>query len=73
MHLFDVHSGGTPMASAPQVRAAELFAGVGGFRLGLEKAGWSVVWSNQWEPSTKAQHASDCYVEHFGEDRARVR
>jgi DNA (cytosine-5)-methyltransferase 1 len=46
--------------------AAELFAGVGGFRLGLEKAGWATVFSNQWEPSTKAQHASDVYVAHFG-------
>jgi DNA (cytosine-5)-methyltransferase 1 len=47
-------------------RVAELFAGVGGFRLGLERAGWKVVWSNQWEPGRKAQHASDCYVVHFG-------
>lgn len=44
----------------------ELFAGVGGFRLGLEKSGWEVIWSNQWEPKKKAQHASDCYVAHFG-------
>ena len=44
----------------------ELFAGVGGFRLGLEAAGHEVIWSNQWEPSIQAQHASDCYVEHFG-------
>jgi DNA (cytosine-5)-methyltransferase 1 len=43
----------------------ELFAGVGGFRLGLERSGWDVVWANQWEPSTKAQHAFDCYVKHF--------
>lgn len=49
-------------------RVAELFAGVGGFRLGLEAAGWDVVWSNQWEPSTRTQHASDCYVRHFGPD-----
>lgn len=63
-------------------RVAELFAGVGGFRLGLEGlkdprwsdwtgkdgADWDVVWSNQWEPSTKKQHASDCYVERFGPD-----
>lgn len=48
------------------LRVAELFAGVGGFRLGLETAGHRVVWSNQWEPSTKAQHASECYVRHFG-------
>ena len=24
-----------------------------------------VVWANQWEPSTKTQHAFDCYREHF--------
>jgi DNA (cytosine-5)-methyltransferase 1 len=46
-------------------RVLELFAGVGGFRLGLEAVGWQVVWANQWEPSTKAQHAFDCYVGHF--------
>ena len=53
-------------ASSLPLRAVELFAGVGGFRLGLEPAGWSVVWSNQWEPSTKAQHASRTYVANFG-------
>jgi DNA (cytosine-5)-methyltransferase 1 len=46
----------------------ELFAGIGGFRLGLEEAGHEVIWSNQWEPSIQAQHASDCYVEHFGDE-----
>jgi DNA (cytosine-5)-methyltransferase 1 len=45
---------------------AELFAGVGGFRIGLEKSGWNVVYSNQWEPSTKIQYASDVYVKNFG-------
>jgi len=45
---------------------AELFAGVGGFRIGLEKAGFETVFSNQWEPSTKAQHASSVYVANFG-------
>jgi len=44
----------------------ELFAGVGGFRLGLEAAGWKTAWSNQWEPATKSQHASSCYVANFG-------
>jgi DNA (cytosine-5)-methyltransferase 1 len=44
----------------------ELFAGVGGFRLGLERAGWETVFSNQWEPSTKRQHASEVYVHNFG-------
>jgi DNA (cytosine-5)-methyltransferase 1 len=51
--------------SAPAGRVVELFAGVGGFRLGLESAGWEVIWANQWEPSTKAQHAFACYVSHF--------
>lgn len=46
--------------------AAELFAGVGGFRIGLAAAGWKTVFSNQWEPSTKTQHASDVYVANFG-------
>jgi DNA (cytosine-5)-methyltransferase 1 len=57
-------NGKTP--TLPLLRAVELFAGVGGFRLGLERAGGRVVWSNQWEPTTKVQHASDCYVRHFG-------
>lgn len=47
---------------------AELFAGVGGFRIGLSRSKWKTVFSNQWEPSTKAQHASDCYVKNFGSD-----
>jgi DNA (cytosine-5)-methyltransferase 1 len=45
---------------------AELFAGVGGFRIGLSRSGWKTTFSNQWEPSTKTQHASKCYVFHFG-------
>lgn len=76
-----------------KIKVAELFAGVGGFRLGLE--GWNnksaisgykkelnseyeVVWSNQWEPSTKAQHASIVYenrwdkLNHSNEDIASV-
>jgi DNA (cytosine-5)-methyltransferase 1 len=64
-----------------EIKVVELFAGVGGFRLGLE--GWNgksassgykkelklpfkTVWSNQWEPSTKAQHASIVYENRFG-------
>ena len=47
----------------------ELFAGVGGFRLGLGASGWRTTWANQWEPSTKAQHAFDCYVRNFFERR----
>jgi len=54
------------------MKVVELFAGVGGFRLGLEKCNtrktkkFDVVWSNQWEPTTKAQPASDIYIERFG-------
>jgi DNA (cytosine-5)-methyltransferase 1 len=53
---------------------AELFAGVGGFRLALEghpdsneDSGFKVVWANQWEPpGTKGrQFAFDCYVKRF--------
>ena len=56
--------------SVPRVpgRVVELFAGVGGFRLGLEPAGWRTVWANQWEPSTRVQHAFGCYVTRFGSD-----
>ena len=52
----------------PVGTVAELFAGVGGFRIGLAEAGWKTVYSNQWEPSTKAQHASSVYVANFGEE-----
>lgn len=46
----------------------ELFAGVGGFRIGLENCSkeWKTVWANQWEPSKKIQHAYNCYCTHFG-------
>lgn len=47
----------------------ELFAGVGGFRVGLENSckDWKTVWANQWEPSKKAQHAYECYKSHFND------
>jgi DNA (cytosine-5)-methyltransferase 1 len=53
------------------IRVIELFAGVGGFRIGLEKASnqkvkYETVWNNQWEPSTKIQHASEIYQKQFG-------
>jgi len=59
------------MIKAKTIRTIELFAGVGGFRLGLENASslekrYDIIWSNQWEPSTKTQHASDIYCERFG-------
>jgi len=50
-----------------KLKVIELFAGVGGFRLGLENTdAFEVVWSNQWEPSTKMQHASLVYENRFG-------
>ena len=50
-----------------KLKVIELFAGVGGFRLGLEKSNkFEVVWSNQWEPMTKTQHASMIYESRFG-------
>ena len=50
-------------------RIVELFAGVGGFRLGFDRlnSGWNTVWFSQWEPGARTQWAHDCYVEHFGE------
>ena len=61
----------------------ELFAGVGGFRIGLnevqlindkviEKDNFKFVWANQWEPSTNVQHAFDCYIKRFGESETHV-
>ena len=38
------------------LRVVELFAGVGGFKIGLEKDNYKVIWANQWEPATKTQH-----------------
>jgi DNA (cytosine-5)-methyltransferase 1 len=52
----------------PVGTVAELFAGVGGFRIGLAEAGLKTIFSNQWEPSTKVQHASDVYVANFGHE-----
>ena len=47
----------------------ELFAGVGGFRLGLDRlnSGWQTTWFSQWEPGAKTQWAHDCYVQHYGD------
>ena len=55
----------------------ELFAGVGGFRCGLnsiksiedskKSEKWETVWFNQWEPADKkVQWAYGCYVNRFG-------
>lgn len=60
-----------------QKTVCELFAGVGGFRCGLnsiktvedaEKTEkWKTVWFSQWEPADKrTQWAHDCYINRFG-------
>lgn len=66
-----------------EIKVAELFAGVGGFRLGLEghkdpnhpefdmeAAGpFKTIWANQWEPpgTESKQFAARCYKERFGD------
>lgn len=51
-----------------EIKVVELFAGVGGFRIGLEGASdsFKTIWNNQWEPSTKHQDASLVYQARFG-------
>lgn len=67
-----------------KIKVIELFAGVGGFRIGLEglpkkeNSPYEIVWSNQWEPSTKTQHANIVYqtrwpkAKHSSEDIQEV-
>lgn len=65
------------------IKVAEFFAGVGGFRLGLEgydnesnpdfykepAGNFKTIWANQWEPpgTTARQFAWRCYESRFGE------
>lgn len=67
LELFKVETLGT---SSEDIRVIELFAGVGGFRIGFERASgrFKTVWNNQWEPSTKRQDASIVYRERFGSE-----
>ena len=56
------------MSDSNKLSVIELFAGVGGFRRGLEQANadlFEVTWGNQWEPSRKAQDAFNCYSRNF--------
>lgn len=51
-----------------QLNVLELFAGVGGFRIGFEESNkdlFKTKWSNQWEPSRKSQDAFEVYNYHF--------
>ena len=58
------------MAGGKNIRVVELFAGVGGFRVGLEAASprFETVWANQWEPGQSGQWAYKCYAANFGRD-----
>ena len=52
-----------------KINVIELFAGVGGFRVGLERADkefFKTIQANQWEPATKTQHAAIVYEARFG-------
>jgi DNA (cytosine-5)-methyltransferase 1 len=45
------------------MKAIEMFAGIGGFHIGLERAGIEVIWANDIEPKACA-----IYRRHFGHD-----
>jgi len=68
------------------LRVVELFAGVGGFRLGLEgyhgkssssnyqktmPKNYEVIWSNQYEPLTKRQHANEVYLARWSRNECK--
>lgn len=60
------------------IRVVELFAGVGGFRIGLDNASdgktkYKTVWASQWEPSTVKQHAAEIYEARFGKGSVSCR
>lgn len=57
-----------PTRNDNKIKVVELFAGVGGFRIGLEGASdaYETIWNNQWEPSTTHQDASLVYRARFG-------
>lgn len=57
-----------PTTNDNKIKVVELFAGVGGFRIGLEGASdaYDTIWNNQWEPSTTHQDASLVYRARFG-------
>lgn len=61
------------MAKEKSIRVVELFAGVGGFRVGLEAASsrFETIWADQWEPGQAKQWAYRCYDENFSRDGAQ--
>lgn len=62
------------MAGEKNIRVVELFAGVGGFRVGLEAASprFKTIWANQWEPGQTGQWAYKCYVANFQKGRSKA-
>ena len=55
------------------ISVVELFAGVGGFRVGLERSSdrFHVEWADQWEPGSSNQFAFKCYEANFGHDEQK--
>lgn len=53
-----------------RIRTVELFAGVGGFRLGLERSSavFKTIFASQWEPNTSKQHAANVYKHHWDDE-----
>lgn len=53
------------------IKVVELFAGVGGFSLGLKQASekFITIFSNQWEPSSKSQFAFRALEKNFKDEK----
>lgn len=57
-----------------KIKVAEMFAGVGGFNLGLSRASdmFEIVWADQWEPGKRKQYAFEIYKKHFKSDKTII-
>ena len=62
------------VSNSKKIRVVELFAGVGGFRAGLEAASprFKTIWANQWEPGQVGQWAFKCYVANFHKSSSKT-
>ncbi|WP_328708677.1 DNA (cytosine-5-)-methyltransferase [Microbispora hainanensis] len=52
-----------PLATQPEYRVAEFFAGIGLARMGLERGGFKVAWANDIDPNK-----AEMYRGHFGQE-----